>query len=68
MRVSGDEDVDVELSLHGGQAVGVAPGHDLMAVNQADFELTYLYNFGFRKRGIVVERATNDMDIRCQVT
>ena len=38
MRVSRDENVDVELSLDHRQTVGVAPRHHLVAVTQTDTE------------------------------
>ena len=39
--VTGDEDVDVQLPLHHGQTLHLAPGHHLVAVTQPDAELAH---------------------------
>ena len=41
VRMSGDEDVDIELSLQQRQAGHVAPGDHLVAMDEANFELAY---------------------------
>ena len=41
MRVPGDEDVDIQLSLEQRQAGHVAPGDHLVAVDEADLKLAH---------------------------
>ena len=41
VRVSGDEDVAVQLSVDQGQSVRIAGRHQLVAVTEPDFELTH---------------------------
>ena len=48
VRVSGDEDVHVQLSLQQPQAGHVPPGDDLVAVDQADLELAHRHHLLLR--------------------
>ena len=44
MGVPAHEDIDIELSLHGGESLEVTPGNDLVAVDEADAEVADLDN------------------------
>ena len=46
--VTGDEDVDVQLPLHHGQTLHLAPGHHLVAVTQPDAELAHCHHLLLR--------------------
>ena len=67
VRVSGDEDVAVELSVDQRQSVGVAPGHQLMSVTKTDFELTHVDDLLFGPIGVevleVVQVSPDDVDV-----
>jgi len=47
VRVPGDQHVNVQLALQNRQNLRVAPGHQLVAVAQADPEVAQLHNFRF---------------------
>lgn len=54
MGVARDEDVHVELSLEDGQALPVAPRHDLMAVAQPHLELAQREHLVLRILGVLL--------------
>ena len=63
VRVSRDEDIDIELPLNHRQAVSITPRNYLVPMDQPDFKLSNLNDFGFREGGVVVEFATHYMYI-----
>lgn len=62
--VTSDQNVDIHLPLNHRQTVRVTPRDNLMAVNEANLELTYLNDFRFRERLVFVEIATHNVDVR----
>ena len=57
VRVTGYQDVNVQLTLHHCERIWVAPGDYLVPVDEPDLELTNLDHFAVRVRSVVVETA-----------
>ena len=61
--VTRDQNVTVELSVEGGQSLGVPPWHHLMAMTQTDFELADRNDFLLRPRRVVVKVAPYHVNV-----
>ena len=53
--------IAVELSLDRGESFNVAPGYNLVAVDQSNLEIADLNNFGLGQVGQLVEVAFNNV-------
>ena len=53
MCVTGDQHIAIQLTLHRRQCFGVAPRHNLVAMDQADLELTDFHHFSLWERLLV---------------
>ena len=59
--VAADENIAVELPLHGGERLHVAPRDDLVPVNHADLKVMDLDHLGLRQVGHFIAITTHDM-------
>ena len=61
MRVSCDQNVHVQLSLHASQSLHVTPRHNLVAVDEAYLEVAYLDDFGLWQVWVLIEVSSYDV-------
>jgi hypothetical protein len=65
MSVPAYQDIYIELPLHGSESLKIAPWDHLMAMDQADAEITYLDYLSFRQRlHIYIEVSLDCMHLR----
>ena len=63
MGVPTDEYITVKLSLHGSECLKVTPGENLMAVDDADLEVSDLDNFRLWKSRCFIKVAFHDVSL-----
>ena len=61
MSVSANQNVTIELTLHGGESLHITPWNDLMPMDYADLEVVDLDNFGLRQCSDLVAITFHDV-------